>query len=157
MNIIHSFPINELGYNFIDKSYLPEGADEYYLRNTQQSRERSYRSLTQQEIELLVQNGNTSNNWNDIFVTEGFDASLIHKCRFYGLIRIVKLDRVYREFHNLRLSVGFYNSTIISCDLGDNICIHNVRYLSHYIIEDDVMLSNIDELATTDNAKFGTG
>lgn len=157
MNIIHSFPINELGYNFIDKSYLPEGADEYYLRNEQQTRERTYRPLHHAEIDLMVQNGNRSNNWNDIFVTDGFDASLIQNCRLYGMIRIGKLDPVYREFHNLRLSVGLYNSTIISCDLGDNICIHNVRYLSHYIIEDDVMLSNIDELATTDNAKFGTG
>lgn len=157
MNIIHSFPINELGYNFIDKSYLPEGADEYYLRNTQQSHDRSYRLLDPHEVHTLVANGNISNNWNDIYVTEGFDPTLVQNCKLYGFIRIGKLDRVYREFHNLRLPVGFYNSTIISCDLGDNTCIHNVRYLSHYIIEDDVMLSNIDELATTDNAKFGTG
>jgi hypothetical protein len=50
-----------------------------------------------------------------------------------------------------------YNSTIISCDLGDNVCIDNTNYLSHYIIGNDVMIVNTNELTTTDHAKFGNG
>ena len=52
---------------------------------------------------------------------------------------------------------GLYNSTIISCDFGDNVCIDNINYLSHYIIGNDVMIVNTNELATTDHAKFGNG
>lgn len=55
------------------------------------------------------------------------------------------------------MAVGLYNSTIISCDLGDNVCIDNVNYLSHYIIGNEVMIANVNELATTDYAKFGNG
>src|SRR6202042_998940 len=49
------------------------------------------------------------------------------------------------------------NSTIISCDLGDNTCIDNVNYLSHYIIGSDVMIVNTNELTITDYARFGNG
>ncbi len=71
--------------------------------------------------------------------------------------RIGKLEPYYLEFHNLRMPVGLYNSTIISCDFGNNVVIDNVNYLTHYIIGNEVMLVNVNELATTDHAKFGNG
>ncbi|MEO5966673.1 MAG: DUF4954 family protein, partial [Ferruginibacter sp.] len=49
------------------------------------------------------------------------------------------------------------NSTIISCDFGDDVCIENVSFLSHYIIGESVMIANINELATTSTSKFGNG
>ena len=157
MNIIHKVPVNDLGYNFIEAQYLPEGESEYYLRNTQNHSGIAYRKLKSQEIEILVRNRNTSDDWNNIFVAHSFNPDLVKNCQFYGLVRIGKLEAFYLEFHNLRMPVGLYNSTIISCDLGNNVSISNVNYLSHYIIGNDVMLTNINELATTDNAKFGNG
>ena len=157
MNIIKTHPVDELGYHFIDSNYIPKGKDEYYLRNIQNKSGLHYKPLTTTQIETLVLNRNTSDNWNNILVTDHFDAKLIKNCKFYGLIRIGNLQPFYREFHNLRLAVGLYNSTIISCDLGNNICIDNVNYLSHFIIEDDVMIANVNELATTDHSKFGNG
>ena len=55
------------------------------------------------------------------------------------------------------MPVGIYNSTIISCDFGDNVCIDNAHYLSHYIIGNEVMIANVNELAATDHSKFGNG
>ncbi|MEJ7625423.1 MAG: DUF4954 family protein [Ferruginibacter sp.] len=157
MNIIHTHPVNELGYNFIDKKYIPEGADEYHLRNQQNDNETVYRSLNTREIDTLVHNRNTSDSWNQILVSDNFDANLVKNCKFFGLIRIGAMLPLYREFNNIRMAVGLYNSTIISCDLGDNVCIDNVNYLSHYIISNDVMIVNVNELATTDYSKFGNG
>jgi len=157
MNIIHKLPVNDLGYNFIEAKYIPEGKDEYYLRNTQNHNGITYRKLRSQEIEVLVRNRNTSDDWSNIFVSHSFNPELVKNCEFYGLVRIGKLESYYREFHNLRMPVGLYDSKIISCDLGNNVCISNVNYLSHYIIGNDVMIVNINELATTDNAKFGNG
>jgi hypothetical protein len=57
----------------------------------------------------------------------------------------------------LRMPVGIYNSQIISCDFGHNVCINNANYLSHYIVGNEVMISNVNELATTDYSKFGNG
>ena len=131
--------------------------DEYYLRNIQNGSGTVYRPLSTLETEMLIHNRNTSDNWNNILVSEKFDPSLVKNCKFFGLIRIGELQPLYKEFHNLRLSVGIYNSTIISCDFGDNVCIDNVSYLSHYIICSDVMIANVNEFATTDYSKFGNG
>jgi hypothetical protein len=157
MNIIIKHPVNKLGYNFIDEKYIPPGKDEYYLRYQQNSNGEEYRKLSAWEIEVLVRNRNTSDDWNMIFVSAAFNPELVKNCKFFGLIRIGKLEPFYLEFHNLRLPVGLYNSTIISCDFGNNVCIDNVNYLSHYIIGHEVMIANVNELAATAKAKFGNG
>lgn len=157
MNIIKKSPLNTLGYQFIPKEYLPKGEDEYYLRNQQNENGIKYRQLTAYEIEVLVRNRNTSDNWNNILVSDAFLPELVQNCKFFGLVRIGKLEPWYLEYHNLRRPVGLYNSTIISCDFGDNVVVDNVNFLSHYIIGSEVILVNINEIATTDHAKFGNG
>lgn len=157
MNIIHSLPVEELGYNFIEPRHLPKGKDEYYLRFQQAGNKVRYRELTAAEISILIQNRNSSDNWKHVLVTKNFNPNLVRNCKFYGLVRIGNLQPLYREYHNLRMPVGMYNSTIISSDIGDNVCIENVQYLSHYLIGNDVMIANVNELACTDKAKFGNG
>jgi len=155
MNIIQKLPIDTLGYNFIDPKYIPKGKDEYHLRNIQNTN--AYRSLSAAEIALLVTNRNTSDNWEKILVSKKFNANLVKNCSFYGLVRIGNMEPVYLSFHDFKMPVGLYSSTIISCDIGNNVCIENVNYLSHYIIGNDVMIANVNELTTTDHAKFGNG
>jgi len=157
MNIITKHPVDNLGYNFIDQKYLPAGKDEYYLRNKQNKNSGNYRSLTTREKEILIRSDNSSDDWSKILVSDAFDPVLVKNCKFFGLVRIGKLEPYYLEFHNLRMPVGIYNSTIISCDFGDNVCIDNAHYLSHYIIGNEVMIANVNELAATDYSKFGNG
>ncbi len=157
MNIITKKSINDIGYNFIPAEFIPKGKDEYYLRNKQHRTKTKYRQLTKAEIKLLTANGSSSDDWAKILVADTFNPTLIKNCSFYGLIRIGKQESLCLEFHNLRLPVGLYNSTIISSDIGDNVVINNVNFLSHYIIGNDVMLANVNELATTNHAKFGNG
>lgn len=157
MNQITKTPISGLGYNFIDEQYIPEGKDEYYLRNIQNPNHTQYRSLNEDEIKQLIANGNSSDNWNNVLVTNGFDTSLVQLCKFYGLVRIGKLESYYLEFHDIRTPVGLYHSSIISCDLGDNVVINNVNYLSHYIIGNEVIIINVNEIEVSNHSKFGNG
>jgi hypothetical protein len=157
MNEIQKNPVTSLGYNFIPQTMLPRGNDEYFLRNRQNKNGIKYRVLTAYEIEVLVRNRNTSDNWNNILVSDAFNPEQVHDCKFFGLVRIGKLEPFYLEFKNLRRPVGLYNSTIISCDFGDNVVVDNVNYISHYIIGNEVIIVNVNELATTDHAKFGNG
>src|ERR1044071_1418250 len=103
MNIIKKYPVNNIGYNFVEAKYIPEGKDEYYLRYQQNNNGIEYRKLTALEIEVLVRNRNTSDDWNMIFVSPAFNPELVKNCKFYGLIRIGNLEAFYSEFHNLRL------------------------------------------------------
>jgi hypothetical protein len=157
MNELSKKPLTSIGYHFVNEKYLPEGKDEYYLRNLQNRSGISYRTLTAYEIEVLVRNNNTSDNWNRIHVSDAFNPELVKNCKFYGLVRIGKLEPVSLSYHNVCLPVGLYNSTIISCDFGDNVVVSNVNYMSHYITGNEVMISNVHELHITDHSKFGNG
>ena len=155
-NIIKS-PVESLGYNFISPEYLPAEKNEYYLRNRQNKTGIKYRKLSPNEIQILVDNNNASNNWQHILVADGFNPKLVKGCKFYGLVRIGKMEEYCLSFNNLQVPTGLYNSTVISCDIGDNVVIDNVNYLSHYIIGNETILVNINELSTTQTAKFGNG
>ena len=154
--IVH--PLENLGRNFIPQKYLPKGKDEYYIRNRQIPWPiENWRKLKADEIDRLVKNGNTSDKWDDILVSEEFNPALVKNNEFYGLIRIGRMNNVILEHHDLQVSVGISNSTIVSCDIGDDVAIHHVRYLAHYIIGNKCILINIDEMHTTNHAKFGNG
>ena len=150
-------PISSLGYNFIAKEFIPKGKDEYYLRNIQNRSGIAYRALSGSEIIALEKNGNSSNDWRKVLVADPFDHNLIKNCSFFGLVRIGKLESVFLEYHDIRLQVGLYNSTIVSCDFGDNVVISNVNYMSHYIAGNEVMIVNVNEIATSNHSKFGNG
>lgn len=157
MNKIKKHPVSTLGYGFIEPAYIPKGKDEYHLRYKQNRSKKNYRQLTPSEIKLLEKNDNSSDDWSRVLVTDVFDVSLIKRCSFFGLIRIGKLEPFYHEFNDLRMPVGLYNSTIISCDFGDHVVVDNVSFMSHYIVGDEAMLVNINELVASNHAKFGNG
>lgn len=157
MNPIIKKPLTEIGYKFIPEQFIPKGEDEYYLRRKQNRNGITYRKLTHQEIDALIRNNNTSDNWEMIEVTDVFSPDLILNCKFYGWVRIGNLEPCVLEFHAIKLRVGLYNSTIISCDFGDNVSIDNVHYLSHYIIGNECVITNVQEMCTTNYAKFGNG
>lgn len=155
MNNIKLISHSELGYGFIKD--LPNGKDEYYLRNKQNRSGINYRKLSSLEIEILVRNGNTSDNWSNILVSNQFNPELVKNNSFFGLNRIGDLQTSCLGFRDLIVPIGIYNSTIISCDFGNNVSIHNVNYMSHYIIGNEVIINNVNELVTTNHAKFGNG
>ncbi|MBX9785197.1 MAG: DUF4954 family protein [Chitinophagaceae bacterium] len=157
MNPIIKKPIGEIGYKFIPEQFIPKGEDEYYLRRKQNRNGIAYRKLTHHEIDALIRNNNTSDNWEMIEVTDVFHADLIQNCKFYGWVRIGNLEPCFLEFHAVKLRAGLYNSTIISCDFGDNVSIDNVHYLSHYIIGNECIITNVHEMGATNYAKFGNG
>ena len=49
----------EMGKNFISGQFIPEGKDEYYIRNMQTTPPASgWRNLSAEEIERLIKNDN---------------------------------------------------------------------------------------------------
>lgn len=147
-----------MGKNFIPPHYLSDGQDQYTLRNKQNPHPLPpWRHLRANELEQLVKNGNTADNWDNFLVTDNFDPAQVKNSSFFGLVRIGRLTNLVLEHHDLQLPTGIVNSLIVSCDIGNDVAIHNVSYLAHYIIGDRCILANIDEMHTTNHAKFGNG
>lgn len=158
MDIVLIVPPENIGKNFIPAEYLLKDENEYYQRNKQTVPPKAgWRHLKSDEIEKLVKNDNTADNWDELLVTNPFEPNQIKNTKFFGLVRIGCLRNVVLQHHDLRVPSGITNSLIVSCDIGDDVAIHNVHYLSHYIIGDQCILFNIEEMHTTDHAKFGNG
>ena len=93
-----------------------------------------WRNLTDKEIKLLIDNGNTASSWQTVLVTDPFDFSLIVRSSFYGLVRIGKVEQGFLKYHDFTFSQGIFDSLVIACDIGDNCAINKCHYISHYII-----------------------
>ncbi len=146
------------GYDFVPPEYLLPGKDEFGLRNQQIGYGSfKWRKLRAHEIEILVKNENYCANWDDFLVSDPFDPNLIRNSHFYGLVRIGALRNVLLKHHDFRIPAGIRNCTIISTDIGDDCSIQDCPYISHYIIGNQVILSRVDEMQTTNHAKFGNG
>ncbi|MCL2196823.1 MAG: DUF4954 family protein [Treponema sp.] len=155
-------PLEQHGYNFMSAEYLPPGADEYWLRNAQQQEKfykkpGDWRKLKPEEIEILINNRNICPNWDNFLVSDPFEPSLIRDSSFYGFVRIGSLQKVLLRHNDFHVPAGIRSSTIISCDIGDDTAIQNCAYISHYIIGSNCILSEVNELQTTNHAKFGNG
>ncbi len=73
MDNVSILAAHSIGRNFIPKKYLPKGKNEYYLRNSQTLWPKSrWRHLKSDEIKKLVNNNNTSDNWDEILVCRPF-------------------------------------------------------------------------------------
>jgi hypothetical protein len=152
---VRVIPIEQFRRQFVPPQFLPPDRDEFYLRNEQLGRQPAWRHLRAHEIETLVNNANTSDNWDLFLVADPFDPRLVRSSEFAGLVRVARLEPVMLEHHDMQMPAGITNSVVISCDVGQNAAIHNVRYLAHYIVGDNVMLLNISEMHATNHAKFG--
>jgi hypothetical protein len=158
MENVELLPKGIIGRDFIPPKYLPAGKDEYYLRNQQTRGPKDrWRHLRPEEIKRLVNNNNTADNWENILVSNEFNPDIIRDTEFFGLVRIGALRDVILQHHDLQVPAGITKSRIISCDIGDDTAIHDVRYLAHYIIGNRCILASIDEMHTTNHAKFGNG
>lgn len=147
-----------LGYEFIAGDFLPDDQNEYYIRNRQNPpAEHSWRHLTYDEVARLIKNGNSCANWDDVLVEDPFNPGLIKNSFFAGLVRISALRRVYLQYHDFSVPAGITNSKIIACDIGADCAVHDCAYVARYIIRDRVILSRVDEMSTTNHAKFGEG
>ena len=131
MSELKILPMRSLGYGFVPPEYLPANEDEYYLRNQQAGKPADHwRNLCASELEELVRNGNTSENWDDVLVAEGFDPRYVRGCQFSGLVRIGRIGEVSLSMHDLVVPAGLLNSHIVACDIGDDVAVRNVRYIA---------------------------
>ncbi|MDR1144079.1 MAG: DUF4954 family protein, partial [Spirochaetaceae bacterium] len=92
-----------------------------------------------------------------VLVCDPFEPALVRAASFYGLVRIGVLRNVILGHHDFSVPAGIRNSTLVSCDVGDDVSIQDCSLISRYIIGDRCILSRIDEMAASNHAKFGWG
>lgn len=117
-----------------------------------------YRSLTSEEIKKITSQGCTCENWSNVKVAKGFDASRVKATHFSGQIRLGSFNNTVSFFGSIKKKTGISNASIHNCRIGDNVFIDRIgNYIANYVIEDDVVVDNIDLLAVDGKTSFGNG
>jgi len=116
------------------------------------------RQLTQAEIQQLQNQGCWAQNWDNIQVTDRFNADNLHRVSFYGNIWMGAFDKQVEVTKGFLKPAGIRNATLRNTRVGDNCLIENIgNYINEYDIGNDTIISNVCTMETTDKATFGEG
>ena len=117
-----------------------------------------YHLLTTKEIDQLISQGCSCDNWTNIQVAEQFDAGKVKTTKFSGNIKLGVFDKEFAFGGGVKKPAGIHDATIHNCIIGNNVYIGKIKnYLANYIIEDDVFIENVDMIAVDDKSSFGNG
>jgi hypothetical protein len=117
-----------------------------------------YKQISDAQIQVLISNGCTCDNWEDITVREGFDPGKCRNVQFSGKIRLGTFGKSFEDASGVTIHSGIANAQIHNCNVGDNVSIYNIRdYIANYIIGDDVVIRNCGRINTEGVSSFGNG
>lgn len=116
------------------------------------------RQLTDDEINVLDNNGCWAEDWSSVNVGDDFQPKFMHRVRLYGEINIGNFEK------NIEVSPGFLkhsgisDATLRNVTIGDNCLIENIgNFINNYTIGDDCYISNISTMETVEGATYGQG
>ena len=116
------------------------------------------RNLTEEEINILDDNGCWAEDWSTISVSDDFVPKYMHRVVLYGEVQIGSFEK------NVEVSPGFFkhsginNATLRNVTVGDDCLIENIGgYINNYTIGDDCYISNVSTIETTEGATYGQG
>lgn len=119
---------------------------------------KTYRKLTDAEIDILKSQMCTASDWSEIEVAEGFDPEYVRYTRFSGRIRIGVFSKVFSLPGGMKKHSGLYQTTLHNVTVGDDCCIENVKnYIANYEIGNDTFIENVDIILTDGPSAFGNG
>ncbi len=86
------------------------------------------RTLTQQEIQILKQNGCSAENWTTISVHDGFSPEYISRVDFYGEVTLGSFTKEVEVSEGFFLHSGIKNAKLRNCTIGNDCLIENIAY-----------------------------
>ena len=119
---------------------------------------KEYRQLTNQEIESLKANDCWAQNWDDVLVSEAFNAKRCHRVQFYGWARLGNSDGSVEVAEGFVKNCGIYNATLRNVSIGDGCLIENIgNHLNNVVIGDGCYISNVSIIETAGEPNYGQG
>ena len=116
-----------------------------------------FRSLTRDEVQSLVQQGCSAENWTHITVKDPFSLNRVRNAAFHGHVSLGVFDNHVHTLAGSTRYTGIYNSTLYDCAVGDNVYISQVHTLAHYDIDQYAYIENVDSLIVEGESTFGNG
>ncbi len=109
---------------------------------------KTYRQLTQLEVDSLLRRGNSCADWSKVHVTDNFDPEQLSGNTFIGDIALGDIAEGAVDCGLFSLPEGISNATIMDVTIGDHPAIRDVRMLSGYTLGNNVVLFNVGEMCS---------
>lgn len=117
-----------------------------------------YRLLTNEEINILEENGCTAEDWTSINVADDFQPTYIKNVNFYGEIFMGVFEKNIEVSNGFVRHSGIRNATLRNAYIGDNCLIENIgNYINNYAIGEECCICNVCTMETTAEATYGEG
>jgi len=117
-----------------------------------------FRRLTAKEIEKLISNGCSSEEWTRIEVKNSFDPSRCQNVIFSGDVRLGSFTKILTDESGVSSRCGIQNAHIHNCEIGSDVLICNIGdYLANYRVESDVIIKDCGKIHTEGVSSFGNG
>lgn len=117
---------------------------------------RTYRALTNDEIQELKKQSCLADDWNHVFVTSDFTTDYVHHTRFSGTVRLGAFKDEFMLSGGIKKHSGLRHVTLHNVTMGDNCCIENIQnYIANYEIGDNAFIENVDVILVEGKSRFG--
>lgn len=117
-----------------------------------------YRLLTNEEINILEENGCTAEDWTNINVADDFQPTYIKNVNFYGEIFMGVFEKNIEVSNGFVRHSGIRNATLRNAYISDNCLIENIgNYINNYAIGEECCICNVCTMETTAEATYGEG
>ena len=118
----------------------------------------NYRKLTEQEVQVLEQNGCWAEDWNRVEVAENFRPYNFHRIVLYGDIRLGSFEKNVEVSKGFVKHSGINDATLRNVSVGNDCLIEKIgNFINNYTIGDNCYISNISTIETTEGATYGAG
>ena len=151
--------LQKLIANFRDKFYLPNIVEELAENNLSTNElVKIVRPISKTEITKLENQGNTCDDWSNVFVEPEFTPDFIRNNNFSGRIFLSNYSgEKVRLFGNYFHSNGIYNSNLNDVFIDSNCLIKDNKLISRYYISENVIVVGNDLICAEKNTNFGNG
>lgn len=117
-----------------------------------------YRKLAIEEIDQLKKQNNHAENWDTIFVTEGFFTSFIINSRFYGKCYLGRFTGFPLEVQNeITMKSGIYDSIIKDSRIDEESLICRCGLIANCVVSTYTVLYSINSITSGKENSFSIG
>ena len=115
-----------------------------------------YRNLSNFEIEALLNQHCTADDWDNVLVADGFNHDFVHSVAFSGIVKIGAICGRFTLPGGVEKPSGMRNVRLHNVTIGNNCRIENVHnYIANYTIGDNTFIENVDVILVDEKSRFG--
>ena len=117
-----------------------------------------YRRLNESERLQLESQRCQAEDWDQVWVKDGFQPDYVHHVNFSGEVRLGLMNDTFTLAGGVKKHAGISHATLHNVTVGDDCCIEHVEnYIANYEIGHHTRIEHVDLLLVDGVSRFGNG